>query len=198
MLEGEGAGLRLDALYLKSALPLSIHRNSRSDSWWPSSLDRLYLLVPQTDPGAPAGQRSLGNRDHLPDLAIAPAEPTQRPAHLGSLAAGQVLPLVRPLQQFTWCRRFHPSNITPACDTKCPLPIGCSRFTRRGTMPPRAVAQLGSALALGARGRRFESGQPDTILSAPGGCSSTVELQPSKLVTRVRLPSPARPPPLPP
>ncbi len=56
----------------------------------------------------------------------------------------------------------------------------------------RAVAQLGSAPALGAGGRRFESDQPDVYDYVPRGCSSMVEPQPSKLVVRVRSPSPAR------
>src|SRR5439155_19802198 len=48
---------------------------------------------------------------------------------------------------------------------------GLSRFVKfgsRGTLwvlpwSPRGVAQLGSARALGARGRRFESGRPDSM-----------------------------------
>ena len=50
------------------------------------------------------------------------------------------------------------------------------------------MAQFGSAPALGAGCRRFESCHPDHFFC---GCSSMVELQPSKLVTRVRFPSPA-------
>ena len=45
---------------------------------------------------------------------------------------------------------------------------------------------LARALDLGSRGRRFESCHPDL-----SGCSSMVELQPSKLITWVRFPSPA-------
>ena len=82
----------------------------------------------------------------------------------------------------------------------------------------RAVAQFGSALALGARGRGFESRQPDRgdrpaadhrLHPSPKPCtlrvgdrdprgspsargrSSMVEPQSSKLATRVRFPSPA-------
>ena len=51
----------------------------------------------------------------------------------------------------------------------------------------RDVAQFGSAPALGAGCRRFESCRPDHIC----GRSSMVEPQPSKLMTRVRFPSPA-------
>ena len=51
----------------------------------------------------------------------------------------------------------------------------------------RGVAQLGSASALGAEGRWFESSRPDHAR----GCGSMVEPQPSKLMTRVRFPSPA-------
>ena len=49
------------------------------------------------------------------------------------------------------------------------------------------MAQFGSALALGARCRRFESCRPDHFC----GRSSLVEPQPSKLMRRVRFPSPA-------
>ena len=48
----------------------------------------------------------------------------------------------------------------------------------------------GSTLALGARGRRFESARPDT--TGARGSSSMVERRPSKPVTRVRFPSPAQ------
>ena len=51
----------------------------------------------------------------------------------------------------------------------------------------RDVAQFGSAPALGAGCRRFKSCRPDHIC----GRSSSVEPQPSKLMRRVRLPSPA-------
>ncbi len=51
----------------------------------------------------------------------------------------------------------------------------------------RDVAQFGSAPALGAGCRRFESCRPDHTC----GRSSSVEPQPSKLMRRVRLPSPA-------
>ena len=50
------------------------------------------------------------------------------------------------------------------------------------------MAQFCSAPPLGAGCRRFESCHPDHFFC---GCSSMVELQPSKLVTRVRFPSPA-------
>ena len=53
----------------------------------------------------------------------------------------------------------------------------------------RDVAQFGSAPALGAGCRRFESCHPDHFDEC--GCGSMVELQPSKLITRVRFPSPA-------
>jgi hypothetical protein len=53
------------------------------------------------------------------------------------------------------------------------------------------VAQPGSAPALGAGGRRFKSSRPDQRSLKPGGCSSMVELQPSKLAMGVRFPSPA-------
>ena len=62
----------------------------------------------------------------------------------------------------------------------CPLPsAGSGRACARpwGDMG-RAVAQLGSAPALGAGGRRFESGRPDQ-------CAAVVQLvepQPSKLI----------------
>ena len=51
----------------------------------------------------------------------------------------------------------------------------------------RGIAQFGSALGSGPRGRRFKSCCSDHLC----GCSSMVERQPSKLVTRVRFPSPA-------
>ncbi len=51
----------------------------------------------------------------------------------------------------------------------------------------RDVAQLGRAPGLGPGGRMFESCRPDTLR----GCSSMVELQPSKLIAWVRFPSPA-------
>ena len=51
------------------------------------------------------------------------------------------------------------------------------------------MAQSGSAPALGAGGRRFKSSRPDH--GAIRGCSSMVELQPSKLAMGVRFPSPA-------
>ena len=50
------------------------------------------------------------------------------------------------------------------------------------------MAQLGRAPALGAGGRRFESCRSDHTKC---GCNSMVECQPSKLITRVRFPSPA-------
>src|ERR671916_2170849 len=56
--------------------------------------------------------------------------------------------------------------------------------------PRRGVAQPGSAPALGAGGRRFKSSRPDHR-SLNCGCSSMVELQPSKLAMGVRFPSPA-------
>ena len=77
-----------------------------------------------------------------------------------------------------WCRHLVPCTSMPRASA-------------------RAVAQFGSAPALGAGGRRFKSGQPDrepgcTILCGRcRGCSSMVELQPSKLAMRVRFPSPA-------
>jgi hypothetical protein len=62
----------------------------------------------------------------------------------------------------------------------------------------REVAQLGRVLGLGPRGRRFESCLPDHepfswfIRDTKScGCSSMVELQPSKLAAWVRFPSPA-------
>ena len=53
----------------------------------------------------------------------------------------------------------------------------------------RGIAQFGSAPGLGPGGRRFESCCSDHFLMC--GCSSMVEPQPSKLVARVRFPSPA-------
>ena len=65
--------------------------------------------------------------------------------------------------------------------------------------PGRSV--VASAPALGAGGRRFESCRPDSMNAAKRpqgrnsswrcGCSSMAELQPSKLVMRVRFSSPA-------
>src|SRR5690606_40840105 len=52
----------------------------------------------------------------------------------------------------------------------------------------RDVAQLGRAPGLGPGGRMFKSCRPDHLIC---GCSSMVELQPSKLVAWVRFPSPA-------
>jgi hypothetical protein len=57
--------------------------------------------------------------------------------------------------------------------------------------PRRGVAQPGSAPALGAGGRRFKSSRPDRWIAQTRGCSSMVELQPSKLAMGVRFPSPA-------
>ncbi len=54
----------------------------------------------------------------------------------------------------------------------------------------RDVAQSGSAPALGAGCRRFESCRPDQRHKVCG-CGSMVEPEPSKLMTRVRFPSPA-------
>ncbi len=63
----------------------------------------------------------------------------------------------------------------------------------------REVAQLGRALGLGPRGRRFESCLPDHECSSSKkrislllcGCSLMVKPQPSKLMSWVRFPSPA-------
>ncbi len=56
------------------------------------------------------------------------------------------------------------SNLT--ADTTCvpePYHLVIGQQQKRGTIT-RAVAQLGSALDWGSRGRRFESGQPDSVL----------------------------------
>ena len=66
----------------------------------------------------------------------------------------------------------------------------------------RGIAQLGRALALGARGRRFESGCPDQqnfknelehsdLKYYLAGIAQLVERQPSKLDARVRVSLPA-------
>ncbi len=56
----------------------------------------------------------------------------------------------------------------------------------------REVAQLGRALGLGPRGRRFESCLPDhSFENTIRGCSLMVKPQPSKLLSWVRFPSPA-------
>ena len=60
-------------------------------------------------------------------------------------------------------------------------------YNAKPLLKQRDVAQFGSALALGARCRRFESCRPDHFC----GRSSLVEPQPSKLMRRVRFPSPA-------
>ena len=85
-------------------------------------------------------------------------------------------------------------RLWPGREPKSHLELG-SRLPRLPSRPAssilnprfRGVAQLGSASALGAEGRWFESSRPDHLR----GCGSTVEPQPSKLMTRVRLPSPA-------
>ena len=78
-------------------------------------------------------------------------------------------------------------------------PDGGSCYNLRVAVRPRStsgpcmcrdVAQSGSAPALGAGCRRFESCRPDHALC---GRSSMAEPEPSKLMTRVRFPSPAPP-----
>ena len=66
-------------------------------------------------------------------------------------------------------------------------PIDRSVFPCYTSKHCRGIAQFGSALGSGPRGRRFKSCCSDHLC----GCSSMVERQPSKLVTRVRFPSPA-------
>ena len=48
---------------------------------------------------------------------------------------------------------------------------------------PRGVAQLGSALALGARGRGFESRHPDAALGAPCAAAVLDPIRPPDPVT---------------
>ena len=77
-----------------------------------------------------------------------------------------------------------------ACASSMPynhLALGQAGSKTPAAQHLRDVAQFGSAPALGAGCRRFESCRPDHIC----GRSSMVEPQPSKLMTRVRFPSPA-------
>ena len=77
-----------------------------------------------------------------------------------------------------------------ACASSMPynhLALGQAGSKTPAAQHLRDVAQFGSAPALGAGCRRFESCRPDHTC----GRSSMVEPQPSKLMTRVRFPSPA-------
>ena len=83
-------------------------------------------------------------------------------------------------------------KLVRAVAPRCPMPYNHLALGQAGSKTPAAqhlrdVAQFGSAPALGAGCRRFESCRPDHTC----GRSSMVEPQPSKLMTRVRFPSPA-------
>ena len=95
---------------------------------------------------------------------------------------------VRSVKRFLKRRTRFPTAATPFVNfaRNCPKTLRKSDILAR-LFGCRDVAQPGSAPALGAGCRRFESCHPDHFR----GCSSMVELQPSKLVTRVRFPSPA-------
>ena len=82
-------------------------------------------------------------------------------------------------------RQYHIWFILPRY--KCKNPIDRKKTKCYNHLRCRGIAQFGSALGSGPRGRRFKSCCSDHLC----GCSSMVERQPSKLVTRVRFPSPA-------
>ncbi len=75
----------------------------------------------------------------------------------------------------------------PCFSNECKKSIDRKRTKCYNHLRCRGIAQFGSALGSGPRGRRFKSCCSDHLC----GCSSMVERQPSKLVTRVRFPSPA-------
>ena len=75
----------------------------------------------------------------------------------------------------------------PRFSNECKKSIDRKRTKCYNHLRCRGIAQFGSALGSGPRGRRFKSCCSDHLC----GCSSMVERQPSKLVTRVRFPSPA-------
>ena len=75
----------------------------------------------------------------------------------------------------------------PRFSNECKKSIDRKRTKCYNHLRCRGIAQFGSALGSGPRGRRFKSCCSDHLCE----CSSMVERQPSKLVTRVRFPSPA-------
>src|SRR5262249_40283750 len=93
--------------------------------------------------------------------------------------------------------------INPACQPKCAQRSarsaagGGPERQRGGAVNPLAYAFVGSSPTSPTnqnsddRGRMTDLGADVRLLSSERGCSSMVEQQPSKLMTRVRFPSPA-------
>ena len=112
--------------------------------------NRKVLLLAQPDIATPGGQRGLLDRDEVHDLAVRQPETAKVLSQLRSLPSRQSVPPLDPGPKLA--PQVHGSTIWVRWDRN----RDASTLTRS-----RAVAQLGSALALGARGRRFESDQPD-------------------------------------
>ena len=84
-------------------------------------------------------------------------------------------------------RSLEGKRCDPCFSNECKKSIDRKRTKCYNYLRCRGIAQFGSALGSGPRGRRFKSCCSDHLC----GCSSMVERQPSKLVTRVRFSSPA-------
>src|SRR5205823_12689380 len=81
-----------------------------------------------------------------------------RPVVVDEVALGQALVGPEHLAQVRELHATRHAEVVPAAPVQ-DNPAGASRGLYNHQ--PRGVAQLGSARALGARGRRFESGRPD-------------------------------------
>ena len=139
--------------------------------------DAAYLLSADGDfTPAVRATRELGRKVYV---ASAARGPSLQPLRTLSLRSG-------PTGSGIASESFGPDLDTPGARS-----VPFCDCTRTNGPKRRGVAQSGSAPALGAGGRRFESSRPDRRSLKPGGCSSMVELQPSKLAMGVRFPSPA-------
>ena len=109
--------------------------------------------------------------------------------HQPSVSLRLSVSVLLPRRSSVTSRRFRSANVRIRLGL---MPLRLTRSacrTRSSVAESRGVAQLGSAPALGAGGRRFESVRPDQRPTC--GCSSMVEPLPSKQDMPVRSRSPA-------
>ena len=180
---------------LDSAFSLRVDRRAQPRAGSSALLDRRDLCLAQRNVLTPIREGSLRDRDQFSDLAVRPTESAQLASHVGALASMEPVPPLGLTEEAGRRDRFHPDTVSRPSDGNGELG-GCAltqepvllaaRFRRAPPLAQwkrRAVAQLGSARALGARSRRFESGQPDgsRLLIRVCGLPSAVRHQPAEL-----------------